>query len=184
MTYRRRLELVQATTRDLRLTYDAGLVWRFALRNVAALLFGFPLFFLGMVLFAIPFYIPRWLVKVLKQPIDRQGTIKFSCALVLAPLCLAALSWAAWRYGGTAWAIMVLVGAIPLAVFTRYFLERRRIALHDMQVFFTLGSRARLRTLLLSEGDRLAREIEETAVLYRPRVLEPAPRGRVEPTGT
>lgn len=183
MTYRRRLELVKARTKDLQLCYDSKLVWKFALRNVAALLFGFPLFFVGMLLFAVPFYIPRWLVRVLRQPIDRQGTIKFASALVLAPLCLTALTWGAWRWGGMAWAVVILVGAIPLAVFTRYFLERRKIALHDMQVFFTLGSRERLRTMLLAEGERLAQEIEETALQYRPRVLEPSPR-RAEPTGT
>lgn len=180
MTYRRRLELVKARTRDLQLTYDRALVWRFALRNLAALLFGFPLFFAGMVLFAIPFYIPRFLVKFSRQSLDRQGTLKFVTALVLAPLCLGALTYVAFTYGGTAWAMGVLLGAIPLAVFTRYFFERRRIALHDMQVFFTLGSRQRLRERLLAEGERLSRAIEETALQYRPRVLDPAPRGGAE----
>jgi len=41
-----------------------------------------------------------------------------------------------------------------------------------VSVFFTLGSRARLKALLLHEGERLAEEVERLAGEYQPR-LEP-----------
>ncbi|MDQ3263210.1 MAG: 1-acyl-sn-glycerol-3-phosphate acyltransferase [Myxococcota bacterium] len=176
MTYRRRLELVSARTRDLALTYNRALVWKFALRNLAALILGFPLFGMGMLLFAVPFYIPRYLVKVLHQSLDRQGTVKFVTALVLTPISLGGMIAVAWVFGGNTGAAVVFLSALPLALFTRYFFERRRIALRDMKVFFTLGSRVKLRAMLLAEGDRLAAEIEATALEYKPRVMEPVPR--------
>lgn len=183
MTYRRRLELVSARTRDLALTYNSALVWKFALRNLAALILGFPLFGMGMLLFAVPFYIPRYLVKVLHQSLDRQGTVKFVTALVLTPISLGGMIAVAWLYGGRTWAAGVFLSALPLALFTRYFFERRRIALRDMKVFFTLGNRVRLRALLLAEGERLAAEIEATALEYKPRVMEPVPRGKAGASG-
>ena len=41
--------------------------------------------------------------------------------------------------------------------------------------FFTLGSRGRLKALLLVEGERLAAEIDRVATELKPRVLEALP---------
>jgi hypothetical protein len=65
---------------------------------------------------------------------------------------------------------LVIIGAIPLAVFTRYFFERRTAALEDARTFFVLGSRASLKARLLREGESLAREIELLAHELRGRV--------------
>jgi hypothetical protein len=60
----------------------------------------------------------------------------------------------------------------PLALFTLYFAERWKTVLRDIDVFFTLGNRKRLKALLLAEGERLTTEVERLADEYRPK-LEP-----------
>jgi len=69
--------------------------------------------------------------------------------------------------------VPVLLGVPPLALFTLYFSERWVVVLRDVSVFFTLGSRVRLKALLLSEGERLAAEVEQLAGEYRPRLDQP-----------
>lgn len=170
--FQRRLELVDARTRDLTLQYRKREVWAFIARNLSAVLLGFPLFVSGVVLYALPFYVPRWINGALKQSLDRQATVKFVCALVLTPLWLALLTSLAWTQLSPAAGVVTLVGALPLAVFTRYFLERRRIALRDVRVFFALGNRGRLKALLRAEGERLSEQIERVAEEFRPRVTD------------
>ena len=144
---------------------------------MASLFLGFPLFLCGMVLYAVPFWIPRWLNKALNVEWDQQATVKVLSALVLTPIWAAVLTFLAWHYVGAWLGIATLVLCLPLAVFTRYFLERWRSVLRDVQVFLTLGSRARLKGNLLVEGDRLSQEIERVADEYRPRLDSP-----LEPT--
>jgi glycerol-3-phosphate O-acyltransferase / dihydroxyacetone phosphate acyltransferase len=173
LMFQRRLELVRARPKDLGLDYHRVNVWRFVWRNLAAMLLGFPLFALGVAIYALPFYVPRWLNRVLRQPLDRQGTVKFFSAVVLAPIWLALLGYGGFRLAGRPGMALCLAGALPLALFTRYFLEQRKVALRDLRVFLALHSRGRLRLLLGAEGDRIATEIDVAAGEYRPRVMEP-----------
>jgi hypothetical protein len=87
----------------------------------------------------------------------------------------ALLTFAAWRLAGPGWALAVFAAALPLALFTRYFLVRWREVVRDVGVFFVLGSRARLKARLLEEGARLAGEVERLAGEYGPRVSPPQP---------
>lgn len=171
-SYRRRLELVRSNPRDLGLVYRRDQVWMFTLRNLLALLFGLPLFMLGLLLFALPFYIPRWLNGALEVELDQQATVKFLGALALAPLVIAGLAVAAWRWLGAGWGVAAVLAALPLALFTRYFLEHWREVLRDAQVFFTLGNRGGLKARLLVQGEKLAAEIEAVADELRPRLVE------------
>src|SRR5947207_1832593 len=69
----RRLGLVRATPRDLALVYRADQVAVFAARNVAALLLGFPLFALGMAIFAVPYWVVRLIVHLARPDPDMQA---------------------------------------------------------------------------------------------------------------
>ena len=158
-SYRRRLELVRSSPRDLGLLYRRDQVWLFTLRNLLALLLGLPLFATGLVLFALPFYIPRWLNRALDVELDQQATVKFLGALALAPLVIAGLTLGAWRWLGPGWAAGTLLAALPLALFTRYFLEHWREVLRDAQVFLRMGHRGSLKARLLVQGEKLAAEI-------------------------
>jgi glycerol-3-phosphate O-acyltransferase / dihydroxyacetone phosphate acyltransferase len=171
MSFRQRLEMVNADPKDLSMQYRRPEVARFAVRNLSALLFGFPLFALGCVLFAVPFLTVRYAARMLPLPKDRIATFKFISALVLTPIWQALLAFLGWRAWGPVGAAIAIIGGLPLAFFTRYFLERRRAAIADVITFFVLGSRSRLKARLLVEGEALAAEIEKMVTELRPRVV-------------
>ncbi len=170
VSFRTRLELARADPDDLTLVYQREAVWRFVGKNLASVLLGFPLFVAGMVLYAVPFWLPRLLNRALGVPWDQQATVKLVSALVLTPIWAALMAAAAFTLWGPAGLAVTLAGCLPLALFTRYFLERKRRVLRDVQVFFVLGSRAKLKAKLLVEGERLAAEMERLAAEYRARV--------------
>jgi 1-acyl-sn-glycerol-3-phosphate acyltransferase len=171
MSFRSRLELVAADPKDLTVQYRRPLVAKFVLRNLASIVFGLPLFLLGLTLYFVPFMTIRLLSRVLPLSRDRVGTFKFFASFGLAPFWIALMGWLGMRYYGLAGCLTAVLGAIPLALFTRYFVERWRAVLRDIFTFFTLGSRSRLKARLLVEGERLAAEIEKVAVELKPRTM-------------
>ncbi|GMU62085.1 MAG: hypothetical protein AMXMBFR34_38480 [Myxococcaceae bacterium] len=170
LSYRARLEMLRADPKDLSLSYERGSMSAFVVRNLAALLFGFPLFALGMGLFFVPFMVLRLLAMVAPVSRDRKATLKFVSALVMVPLWWALLAAGGWALWGTAGLVTVLLAALPLAMYTRYFYERRKAALNDLLAFFRLGSRSRLREHLVAEGERLQEEIQRLADEFRPKL--------------
>jgi hypothetical protein len=170
LSFRARLETVRADPKDLSLTFQWRSLGLFVLRNVAALVLGFPLFALGMVLFSVPFMTLRLFAKLVPVSRDRRATLKFVSALVMVPSWWTLLSTAGWALWGTVGLVVVTVGALPLALFTRYFLERRRAAWKDLVAFLRLGSRPRLRQHLVAEGERLSEEIQRLADELKPKV--------------
>lgn len=169
-SFQHRLGLVRADTTDLMLVYRPDNVATFVLKNLAALCVGLPLFILGLVLFWLPYQVPRLASR--KAELDVQATVKFLTAFVVAVAWWAGLTVTAGLLGGWAWGVVALVGVPPLALFTLYFSERQVVLLHDIGVFFTLGSRARLKARLLAEGDRLSAEVEKLAGEYQPRLAQ------------
>lgn len=175
LNFRRRLALVAADPSDLTLTYRPGQVAWFALRNLAMLLVGLPLVAVGFVLFWLPYQIPSWITDATKTELDTKATVKFIAALLISPLWLLLIFLGvAWRWAALA-GLVAVAAAIPLALLTRWFVEHQESVLRDVRVFFTLGSRARLKALLLGEGERLASEVERLASELGPRVDPAAP---------
>jgi 1-acyl-sn-glycerol-3-phosphate acyltransferase len=172
MSFRHRLELVHANPKDLTLVYKPGQVATFVVKNLLALCLGLPLFVLGVVLFGLPYQVPRLAAR--NSELDTQATVKFLGALLMSLLWWPGLTVAAWMWGGWIWGVVALVGVPPLALFTLYFLERWAGLKRDIAVFFTLGSRAGLKALLLQDGERLSAEVEKLAGEYRPRVEQGA----------
>ena len=170
LSVRRRLELVQASPEDVAVSYRPAGVLKFVLRNLLSVAL-LPAFLAGIVLFCVPFWIPRLAVRVFRVPADTQATIKILLLWVLAPLWWLLLTFGAWRLYGPAAGAVAFAGVVPLALFTRYYFERRRVALHDARTFFVLGSRQRFKERMVHEGDRLAAEIAAVADELRPRVV-------------
>jgi len=170
MSFRTRLEMVNATASDLSFQYRTRQVWYFVFRNLAAIILGFPLFALGLVLFAGPFLLLRILSQLAPVSRDRIGTLKFVSALVMVPLWWAVLCGLGWYFASTAGLLVAWLGALPLALFTRYFLERRKAMVKDIAAFFKLGNRSRLRQHLLFEGERLQEDIQRLVAEFKPRV--------------
>jgi len=173
VSFQRRLELVHADPGDLTLAYQSGQVTSFVVKNLVSLCLGLPLFALGLVLFCLPYQVPRLLAR--NSELDMQATVKFLAALLMALLWWPGLTVAAWVLGGWGWGVVALVGVPPLALFTLYFLERWAVVKRDISVFFKLGNRTRLKALLLQDGERLSAEVEKLAGEYRPRVEQVSP---------
>lgn len=168
-SFRRRLDLVQVRPEELTFQYRPATVARFALRNLVWL-FGLPLFFAGMVVFFVPYWIPISLVVATKPEKDTESTVKVLTLLLLAPFWWALMVGLAWWWGGSI-AGLVTLGAVPgLALFTRWYLERRAAAFRDARVFFLFFSRQRLKARLLAEGASLAKQVDAVAEELRPRV--------------
>jgi len=170
LSYRARLDTVRADPKDLSVKFQGRSTTLFILRNLSALSLGFPLFALGMVLFAAPFLFLRFLSMAVPVSRDRQATLKFVSALVMVPLWWTVLTLAGWALWGTGGLVVALVGALPLAMFTRYFFERRRAAWNDLIAFLRVGNRARLRAHLIAEGERLQEQIQQLADEVRPKL--------------
>ena len=170
LSFHARLEVVSADPGDLAVHFEGRQVRWFIVRNLAALTFGFPLFALGLVLFAVPFLFLKALALAAPVSRDRVATLKFVSAVLMVPLWWTLLTLAGWSLWGVPGLVVVLIGALPLALFTRYFLERRRAAFNDVVAFFKLGNRSRLRTHLLAEGERLQEEIQQLANELKPKL--------------
>lgn len=170
LAYKKRLDVVRADPESVGLQFESSMVRAFVVRNVLAMLFGFPLFVLGLVLFAVPFLFLRGLALAVPVSRDRVATLKFTSAVLMVPLWWTLLTTAAWSLWGVPAMVVTLVGALPLALFTRYFLERRHAAIVDVLTFFKLGSREKLRGYLLAEGERLQEEIQRAAEELRPKL--------------
>ncbi|WP_408889460.1 lysophospholipid acyltransferase family protein [Myxococcus faecalis] len=168
-SFKRRLDLVHATgPSDLALVYRPGNVTSFIVKNLLALVFGLPLFVLGLVLFWLPYQVPRAASR--KAELDVQATVKFLSGFVVMLVWWAGLTVTAGVLGGALLALFTFVAVPPLALFTLYFSERSDVLRRDVDVFFMLGNRARLKALLLADGERLATEVERLADEYRPKV--------------
>lgn len=167
--FRRRLDLVRVRPEELTFQYRPATVARFVARNLLWLL-GLPVFLLGMVAFFVPYWIPIAVVAVAKPGRDTESTVKVLTLLLLAPVWWAlSAAFAFWQAGAVAGLVTVAV-VPPLALFTRWYLERRAAALRDARVFFLFFSRRRLKARLLAEGATLARQVDALAEELRPRV--------------
>jgi hypothetical protein len=174
MSFRARLLMVHASPEQLQIAYRPFQVFGFVLRNVAVMALALPLLAVGMLVFAVPYSIPRWAARLSRVDLYRQATLKFLLALALTPLVYVALYFLGHRGFGTAGGVTACLLGLPLALFTRYGVERWQRIRRDVQVFFTLASRSRLKRTLLGEGERLSAQIEAVALEIGPRVGMPA----------
>jgi glycerol-3-phosphate O-acyltransferase / dihydroxyacetone phosphate acyltransferase len=170
LSFHARLEVVSASPGDLAVSFEEKSMRTFVMKNLLSLTFGFPLFALGMFLYTVPYLFLKALALAVPVSRDRIGTLKFISAAVMVPLWWSLLTVAAWWFWGIPGMVIALVGTMPLAIFTLYFLERRRAALSDVVTFFKLGNRSVLRTHLLAEGERLQEEIQRIAEELKPRL--------------
>ncbi len=169
LSFQARLGVVDAHAKELTYAYRPATVAWFVLRNCLWLA-GLPLVALGMALFAIPYFIPLAVVKATKPEADIEATFKVLTLLVLAPFWWALLTVLAWTQLSPAFGVITFFATLPLAWFTRVFLERRADALRDVRLFLVLGSRRRLKARLVAEGDAIAAQLDGLATELGPRL--------------
>jgi 1-acyl-sn-glycerol-3-phosphate acyltransferase len=172
MAFQRRLALTRAEAADLGIEYRPGLVARFVLRNLVAVVLGLPLAVLGIVAFGPAVLATRAVLRLTRTDPDMVATLKLIAALLLGPLYVATLAALLWRFAGTGWALLWVLGALPLALFTRRFLARRTEALADARLFFRFGNSSRRKQQLREEASGLAHRLTEVVEELRPRLTE------------
>lgn len=168
-SFRQRLELVRLTPRELTYHYHASTVALFVARNLVWLL-GFPVFVLGLVLFWLPYQFPYRLAEARQIDHDVESTVKLLAAMVVAPVWWVLVTVLAGWWGGAGAALVTFASVPVLALFTRWYFERRGSAVHDARVFFLLGRGGALKRGLLAEGRALAGEIDRLAAELGPRL--------------
>lgn len=173
-----RLALVRARPEHLAVDYRPGPVLGFVLRNLAVLLVGLPLCALGALLWGLPYLLPRAVARSGRVEEDMVATVKLLATVVLAPVWWTVLTVVGWRLGGPGWALGVFALAVPLALFSRYFLTRWSELRRDVAVFLALVHRGRVKARLRAQGEALAAELDALVAEYGPRVQ---PAGAVEP---
>jgi glycerol-3-phosphate O-acyltransferase/dihydroxyacetone phosphate acyltransferase len=172
MAFQRRLALTRAEAADLGIEYRPGIVLRFVLRNLVAVVFGLPLAALGVVAFGPAVFATRTVFRLIRPDPDMVATLKLIAALLLGPLYVAALAALLLRFVGGGWALLWALGALPLALFTRRFLARRAEALADARLFFRFGNSSRRKQHLREEARTLAVRLTEVVEELRPRLTE------------
>jgi glycerol-3-phosphate O-acyltransferase/dihydroxyacetone phosphate acyltransferase len=170
LAFQRRLALTRAEATDLGIEYRPGQVARFVLRNLTAVVLGLPLAALGMVVFGPVALATRAALRLVRADADMVATLKLVAALLLGPLYVAALAAVVWKFFGGGWALLWIVGALPLAFFTRRFLARRAEAFADARLFFRFGNTSERKRHLREEADALARRLTEVVEELRPRL--------------
>ncbi|RKG95494.1 acyltransferase, partial [Corallococcus praedator] len=97
-SFRKRMALVQVTRpEELSVQYRAGNVAPFVVKTLLTLVFGLPLFVAGLVLFGLPYPVPRMAAK--SAELDVQATVKFLTALVVSLVWWGLLTGAAALWG-------------------------------------------------------------------------------------
>ncbi len=170
LSFRRRLRVFRSDAANLEEGYQPLQVAWFAFRNLVALTVGFPAFALGLVLFAVPFMLLRLTSRAVWLPKDRIATLKVIGAIVVVPTWWTLLTVLGWQWAGLPGLLAALLGSMPLALFTRYFLEQRAAAWDDVLAFLRLGNRKLLRQHLLFQGEQLQEEVQRLVVEFKPRV--------------
>jgi len=168
--FRRRLDLVQLEAHELDFQYRASTVVRFVGRNLFWLAM-LPVAAVGLAAFTLPYLFPRLLLKLRQEEPDMEATVMLLAAMVAAPAWWALLTALAGWLGGWPWGLGTFLAVPPLALFTRYYVERRTAALRDARVFVRLVSHRALQARLRAEGEALAREVLALAEELKPRVV-------------
>lgn len=169
-SFSERMHAIGANPSDLDARYTPGVLARYFLRNLAAVLFGLPLATLGVVFFYVPYQIPRLVIALQSPPLDIVATVKIGVTLVVFPLwhlLVVAL------FGLTVGWQGALIAAIGIPICGWYairFLERREEALEDAAIFFRLGLRRARKKRLLERRAMLANEIDQM-IAARDRLL-------------
>jgi 1-acyl-sn-glycerol-3-phosphate acyltransferase len=115
--------------------YRAGAVWRFALREGAALLGGLPLALLGIVANVLPYQATRLIVRALPHESDVDATYKLVVAVVLFPLAWFGEAWLIARYAHPAVFGLFVAALLPAGFLALTWHDRLRRFARETQAF-------------------------------------------------
>ena len=133
--YQRRLRRFGVDDEMVRGEVPLSAAARFAVRETAVLAGLAPLIALGMLVFAVPYQLVKWGVRVLRVSLEEQATYKVFGGAIFYPAWVTVLAAgaAAWHGPLAAWA--VAAGAPLLAVATLFAWEREAAVLDTVRSY-------------------------------------------------
>jgi glycerol-3-phosphate O-acyltransferase/dihydroxyacetone phosphate acyltransferase len=145
--------------------YRAGAVWRFTLRETAALVGGLPVALWGIATHAVPYQLTALAVRLLRPDPDEEATYKIIAGVVLYPLCWIAEGLLAWRIGGVALLTLFVLGLLPAAFFALTWQERLARFVREARAFLRFVVDRDLDERLAARRRALVEEMRELARL-------------------
>ncbi|HYB44384.1 MAG TPA: lysophospholipid acyltransferase family protein [Candidatus Methylomirabilis sp.] len=116
--YRALLAIYQVRDRAVRARLErAGARPRLGRAGVAAL--GLPIFLFGVVVNALPYFLPRWVARRSASKETDYATTRLLASVVAFPLFWGLETWIVWRMAGGAWALL-FAASLPLSGLVAY----------------------------------------------------------------
>lgn len=163
--YAKDLELAGVHPTQPGRAYRAGAVWRFTLREGAALLGGLPLALWGIATHVLPYQLTALVAGWLRPDPDEEATDKILAGLVLYPLAWLAEGFLAWRIGGVPLALLFVLALLPSAFFALTWQERLARVAREARAFFRFLVDRDLDARLAARRRAIVDEMRELAQL-------------------
>lgn len=169
--YLRLVTMMGVTDGDVPARYSSASVARYALRQVAMLLFVLPVAVAGAAFWFVPYFVtPRVAVRF-RPKLDQVATYKVSVGFLAFPIWLAMGGAITWWFAGWRPALALLIVATIAGLAAVAWRDRLRVVMEDVRVFLRAGGRARsrerlaeMRSDLVAEFDLIARQWREDAL--------------------
>ena len=175
LRYRRTATLLGAREGDVPRQYAIGPTLRYTLRTTASLALAAPAAWLGTLLWLVPYFIPRLVVRFVQPEPESIATYKLAGGFFAFPLTLSAYVYAGWRLAGGRAAIATallapLLGFVALAWHEGWhrFGEDVRLFWRVLMRRKTADRLADLRAHLVREFDHIDQALAEPAAAGQP----------------
>ena len=161
--YLRLLTLFGASEGDVPKRYPLGGVLRYALRQILMLTLVLPVALLGMLVWALPFFLTRYVAPRFRPELEQVATYKVGTAVLAFPLWLAVLEvivglgWGA-RPALVALALLPVTGLAAIA-----WADRQAEVREDVRVFLRARRLSRGRDRLAEQRARLVEQLDALA---------------------
>jgi 1-acyl-sn-glycerol-3-phosphate acyltransferase len=166
--YGRDLETAGLGELQLSHSYTVAAVTRYAASRGAELLLGFPLALWGLATHALPYWLTRLAVGLLRPEPDGEATFKLAASVVLFPIAWAGEGWVAWWLGGGWLLAAFMAGLAPGGFVAIAWSERLGRARRDVQAWLRFLGDRDLQRHLAARRRAIMRELEDLVALAPP----------------
>lgn len=153
------------------------------LRSSGMVVVGLPVFLYGVLVNALPYFIPRGLAHGFAKKETDYATIRLLSSVIAFPVCWGLETWLVWRTAGSAWAI-AFAATLPLSGLFAYHYLRGLDRLRTRTRFAVLTlTRRQAASRLLAERRDLLAALEQAKTDFLARRDERISPGRAVPPG-
>jgi len=165
--YLRLLTLLGASEGDVPKRYPLGGVLAYATRQILLLGLVLPVALVGMVVWAAPFFLTRYVAPRFRPELDQVATYKVGTAVLAFPLWLGVLELGAWLAWGLRAALIGLL-VFPLTGLAAIaWADRQADVREDVQVFLRARRHRRGRDRLLEQRTHLVDQLDALTRAWR-----------------